>query len=126
MASDSVLNLDPKLKIMAPKGGATAAEAEKTKPTEKEALEKLKETGVVADTDLSDEDQELKDELNLCIERLGETDVSLYAGSLAIMREKIRSSTSSLTSVPKPLKFLREHFDVLKQIHEKLGMFGIY
>jgi len=111
---------DPKLKIMAPKGGATAAEAEKTKPTEKEALEKLKETGVVADTDLSDEDQELKDELNLCIERLGETDVSLYAGSLAIMREKIRSSTSSLTSVPKPLKFLREHFDVLKQIHEKL------
>ena len=110
---------------MAPKGGATAAaEADqKKKPTEKEALEKLKESGVVAEAELSEEDQELKDELNVCVERLTESDVSLYAGSLAIMREKIRSSTSSLTSVPKPLKFLREHFDSLKQIHEKLGMF---
>ena len=76
----------------------------------------------VAEADLSEEDQELKDELNLCVERLQENDASLYAGSLSLMREKIRSSTSSLTSVPKPLKFLREHFDTLKEIHEKLGI----
>ena len=74
--------------------------------------------------ELSEEDQELKDELNLCVERLQENDKSLYAGSLSIMREKIRSSTSSLTSVPKPLKFLREHFDSLKEVHEKLGKFS--
>ena len=36
------------------------------------------------------------------------------------MRVLIRSSTTSMTSVPKPLKFLRPHYDTLKQIHEKI------
>ena len=59
--------------------------------------------------------------MTLCVERLKEDDAKLYEASLNIMREKIRSSTSSLTSVPKPLKFLRNHFDSLKEVHTKLS-----
>lgn len=36
------------------------------------------------------------------------------------MRVLIRSSTTSMTSVPKPLKFLIPHYDTLKNIHAKI------
>lgn len=32
----------------------------------------------------------------------------------------IRTSTTSMTSVPKPLKFLREHYPALKEVYEKV------
>lgn len=32
----------------------------------------------------------------------------------------IRTSTTSMTSVPKPLKFLREHYPALKLVYEKI------
>ena len=36
-------------------------------------------------------------------------------------RQEIRSSTSSMTSVPKPLKFLRPHYGTLKAHYEKMS-----
>lgn len=36
------------------------------------------------------------------------------------MKKEIRTSTSSMTSVPKPLKFLHPHFDNLKAKYEAL------
>uniref|UniRef100_H2YBF9 26S proteasome non-ATPase regulatory subunit 2 n=1 Tax=Ciona savignyi TaxID=51511 RepID=H2YBF9_CIOSA len=68
----------------------------------------------------SEEDKQLLDELNLCIERLKESDTSLYKQALEILRTKIRSSTASITSVPKPLKFLRPHYGTLKEIYERI------
>jgi len=44
----------------------------------------------------------------------------LYKQALDIMRTKIRESTSSMTSVPKPLKFLRNQYDTLKGVYEKI------
>ena len=41
--------------------------------------------------------------------------------ALLCIRAEIRMATSSMTSVPKPLKFLREHFDELDACYEKLG-----
>ncbi len=35
-------------------------------------------------------------------------------------REEIRTATSSMTSVPKPLKFLRPHYGALKSYYEKM------
>ena len=35
------------------------------------------------------------------------------------LRVKIRASTTSMTSVPKPLKFLRPHYPTLKTVYEK-------
>jgi 26S proteasome regulatory subunit N1 len=40
--------------------------------------------------------------------------------ALESLRTLIRASTTSMTSVPKPLKFLRPHFDTLKEIYEKI------
>ena len=49
-----------------------------------------------------------------------EPDESLYKAALESLRTLIRASTTSMTSVPKPLKFLRIHYDTLKQVHEKI------
>lgn len=45
-----------------------------------------------------------------------EPDQSLYRPALESLRTLIRTSTSSLTSVPKPLKYLRPHYSSLASI----------
>ncbi|CAF0712055.1 unnamed protein product [Brachionus calyciflorus] len=93
-----------------------------TKPTEqpqKDDQSKVKPKPV-EDEDLSDEDKQLKDELLLCVQRLTESDEKLYKPALEILRTKIKESTSSMTSVPKPLKFLRNQYDTLKSVYEKI------
>jgi hypothetical protein len=47
-----------------------------------------------------------------------EPDASLYRPALESMRTLIRTSTSSMTSVPKPLKFLRPHYPELQTIYD--------
>lgn len=49
-----------------------------------------------------------------------ESDQRLYKPALESLRSQIRASTTSMTSVPKPLKFLRPHYDSLKEVHEKI------
>jgi len=67
-----------------------------------------------------DEDRILKDDLDLLILRLKETNVDLYLPALEQIRKQIKSATTSMTSVPKPLKFLREHYDTLKSIYDTM------
>ena len=66
----------------------------------------------------SEEDQQLKAELEMLVERLKESDTGLYQPALESLRSLIRTSTSSMTSVPKPLKFLRPHYDEMGSIRE--------
>jgi len=54
------------------------------------------------------------------MERLKEDKVELYNDTLNTLRGIIKSSTTSMTSVPKPLKFLSKHFDALKEVYEKV------
>ncbi|SOV04151.1 probable RPN1 - 26S proteasome regulatory subunit [Ustilago sp. UG-2017a] len=68
--------------------------------------------------ELSEEDLQLKNELEMLVERLKENDSSLYRPALESLRTLIRTSTSSMTSVPKPLKFLRPHYPELKTLYE--------
>jgi len=51
---------------------------------------------------------------------LQENDVGLYPGALESLRKLIRASTTSMTSVPKPLKFMIPHFETMKTVFEKL------
>jgi len=70
---------------------------------------------------LSEEDQELKDALELAVSRvaeLGDEGVTLMA--LNTMCDRIKTSTSSMTAVPKPLKFLSPLFDTLRTTYERL------
>ncbi|CAA7271241.1 unnamed protein product [Cyclocybe aegerita] len=66
----------------------------------------------------SEEDQQLKDQLEMLVERLKELNTELYRSALETLRTLIRTSTSSMTSVPKPLKFLRPHYPDLQALYE--------
>ncbi|GMT25054.1 hypothetical protein PFISCL1PPCAC_16351, partial [Pristionchus fissidentatus] len=71
--------------------------------------------------EMSEEDKKLEEDLNMLVQRLGEADTSLYKPSLESMRSLIRASTTSMTSVPKPLKFMRPHYSTMKHIHAKIA-----
>lgn len=68
---------------------------------------------------LSEEDTQLQQELEMLVERLNESDKSLHRPALESLRSLIRTSTSSMTSVPKPLKFLRPHYPALQELYEQ-------
>ena len=71
---------------------------------------------------LSDEDKELKEALELAVARiaeLGEEGVTLNA--LATLRDHIRTSTSTMTAVPKPLKFLSPLYPTLVAAYDKVA-----
>ena len=55
----------------------------------------------------------------MLVERLKESNKDLYRPALESLRTLIRTSTSSMTSVPKPLKFLRPHYPTLTELYEK-------
>jgi 26S proteasome regulatory subunit N1 len=69
------------------------------------------------DADLSDEDLEIKNNLLLIVTRLGEGDAGVQKLALQQVANEIRSATTSMTSVPKPLKFLRAHYQTLVDIY---------
>jgi 26S proteasome regulatory subunit N1 len=69
--------------------------------------------------ELNEEDQKLKDELDMLVERLTENDASLYKPALEAIKTSIKTSTSSMTAVPKPLKFLRPHYEKLCETYDK-------
>lgn len=79
-----------------------------------EVQEKTKTMDVVADDDLSEEDRQLKEKLELLVSRIKDPELGVQKMALETIRSEIRSATSSMTSVPKPLKFLRPHFESLK------------
>ncbi|KAM0935489.1 putative armadillo-like helical, 26S proteasome non-ATPase regulatory subunit RPN1 [Dioscorea sansibarensis] len=72
------------------------------------------------DEDLSEEDLALKQQLELYVERVQDSDPGVQKFALESMRQEIRTSTSSMTSVPKPLKFLRPHYGTLKAYYETM------
>lgn len=52
---------------------------------------------------------------------LQDKNTDLYRPALEELRRQIRSSTTSMTSVPKPLKFLRPHYGKLKEIYDGMA-----
>lgn len=70
--------------------------------------------------DLSEEDAALKEQLELLVERVQDTDAGVQKLALDTIRSEIRSATSSMTSVPKPLKFLRPHYGTLKDFFARM------
>ena len=68
----------------------------------------------------SEEDKKLQEDLAMVIERLKDDNPNLWNPALQALKSEIRQSTTSMTSVPKPLKFLKPYFDSLKEIYEKI------
>ncbi|WJX50926.1 26S proteasome non-ATPase regulatory subunit 2 A [Trifolium repens] len=101
---------------MAPEPNRTGAGASTSGTAKDDAAAKKK----IESEDLSDEDLALKQQLELYVERVQDSDPGLQKVALESMRQEIRTSTSSMTSVPKPLKFLRPHYGTLKAYYETM------
>jgi len=93
-----------------------------TAETQKEKKKEKKKDEEQPDA-MSEEDQELKERLETCVSTvlnsLDEASVTMEIrlNALDVIVNELRSATSSMTSVPKPLKFLRPFFDDLKGLH---------
>ena len=70
--------------------------------------------------ELSEEDKALMESLSLSVERTTDPSPGVVALALELMRKEIKSATSSMTSVPKPLKFLRPHFQTLINTYDEM------
>ncbi len=96
---------------------------EKATPMEVVSDKKVDKKKKEAGDELSEEDKALKEGLELAVLRLAEstseTDVGVLKLALDHLAKEIKSATSSMTSVPKPLKFLRPHYDTLKNIYNR-------
>jgi len=102
-----------------------AVEEEDLKKKSEEAKGKKKKGGKDEPDEMSEEDKALKEGLEVAVARLKEDgDAALHRMALDYMSSEIKTATSSMTSVPKPLKFLREHYDALKEIY-KVGRVGV-
>ncbi|KAI0171813.1 26S proteasome regulatory complex, non-ATPase subcomplex, Rpn1 subunit [Hypoxylon sp. FL1284] len=98
--------------------GDQAGDDKKPKDSQSQANGKKDEDNVDAAEELSEEDQQLKNELDMLVERLTESTTSLYKPALEAMKNSIKTSTSSMTAVPKPLKFLRPHYQAMVDLYE--------
>lgn len=73
-----------------------------------------KKPGEKEEPELTEEELELKKNLELMVERVKEADPGLQKAALESICNEIRTATASMTSVPKPLKFLRAQFETLR------------
>lgn len=88
----------------------------KDKSTDDDEKKSTKTTGKDAkpEIELSEEDLQLKTNLELLVQRVMDSKAGVAKLALESMRTEIKTATSSMTSVPKPLKFLRPHLQTFK------------
>jgi len=60
----------------------------------------------------------LKEKLNLLVERISERDLAQRDFAIKEIAVEVKGATSSMTSVPKPLKFLSVHYKRFLEIFE--------
>jgi 26S proteasome regulatory subunit N1 len=70
--------------------------------------------------ELSEEDKAKKAEFELLAERAQDSDQGIARTALQKIVTELKTSTSSMCSVPKPLKFMRQHYPVLAEHYKKL------
>ena len=70
--------------------------------------------------ELSDEDKEYKFNLDTMINGLFDSEIEIRKNAFNMIKNEILTSTSSMTSIPRPLKFFRLHYDKLKEFYNSL------
>lgn len=73
------------------------------------------------DEHLTEEDRKLKESLELIIQRLQDSNRDVVTNALDSLHTQITSATGSVAALPKPLKFLRPHYETLKDVFKKLS-----
>ena len=62
----------------------------------------------------------MKEKLDLLYERLSDIEEEQRLYALAELKKEVAGATTSMTSVPKPLKFLSKHYEGLKTLYNSL------
>lgn len=109
---------------MAPKDKDAVEVTAESEEKKKETSKKDAEGAIVnPDDNLSEEDKELKERLETCVNTVSDKSLQtpLRMQALEVIVTELRTSTSSMTSVPKPLKFLRPHYNDLKTVYTPLS-----
>ena len=107
---------------MAPKDTTSAVPVAAGDDKKKDDGKKSKTEEEAADA-MSEEDRELKERLETCVSTVlnleNEPNVTtqIRSNALDVIVTELRTATSSMTSVPKPLKFLRPHFAPIKTLY---------
>lgn len=105
---------------MAPDAVELTASTSQSEKSKKEEANKKKEE---LEDALSEEDKQLKERLETCVSTITNESneltvtIGIRQKALDVIVNELRTATSSMTSVPKPLKFLRPHFAVIKKLH---------
>lgn len=68
----------------------------------------------------NEEDQALKEKIDLLVERLRDHEEAQRLYALSEIKKEVAGATTSMTSVPKPLKFLCKHYNTLKETYALL------
>lgn len=68
---------------------------------------------------LDEEEQELKNKLDELVNALFDSDFEIQVNAFNLLKNEIKSATESMTSIPKPLKYVRNHYDRLKEEYNK-------
>lgn len=86
-----------------------------------------KDVPMIQEDTLSEEDRDLKERLETCVttvvnaQQESAVSVPLRLRALEMIVTELRSATASMTSVPKPLKFLRPQYAVLKELYTTIA-----
>ena len=108
---------------MAPKDSNAATVAAESDKKKNDPKNKKKAEEEAAADSMSEEDKELKERLETCVSTVlnenNEDSVTMpiRLTGLDVIVTELRTATSSMTSVPKPLKFLRPHFATIKTLY---------
>ena len=94
------------------------ADAPAKEPADAKGKGKGKKKGEKLEDELSPEDEERKSQMELLVTRAQDKELEIRKAALQAMVTEIRTATSSMTSVPKPLKFLRPHYGALKESYK--------
>ena len=112
---------------MPPKDKADAVTATAGADKKKDDAAKQKKEEELADT-MSDEDKELKERLDTCVSTVlnenNDAAPGIRLNALDVIVTELRTATASMTSVPKPLKFLRPHFQSLTELYKTVEKEG--
>ena len=82
--------------------------------------------GDAIENELSPEDAALSERLTLAVSRIceaavaGSTGAGVLCAAVEVLRSEVRGATSSLTSVPKPFKYLAPYWPALRRAHAAL------
>ena len=68
----------------------------------------------------------MKEKLELCVERLTDKEAGLRKQALEMIKSEVAGATSSMSSIPKPLKFMAPMYEKLQKIFDDYKMVDVF